>query len=140
MTHKQREIHRKKRVIEYADKIGNVRKACRYFGVARSTFYFWSGLPAESWALRGRLMRRIGSESEPANLATETDTDCGVFHPLGTCARAGANLAALSLEFPTFGKREIRPNELIRTLRAKFHTCGCPWKGRYRSDPLSKGE
>jgi transposase-like protein len=43
MTHKQREIHRKKRVIEYADKIGNVRKACRYFGRTRSTFYFWRG-------------------------------------------------------------------------------------------------
>jgi transposase-like protein len=41
MTHEQREIHRKKRVIEYAEKIGNVRKACRYTGVARSTFYLW---------------------------------------------------------------------------------------------------
>ena len=40
MTHEQREIHRKKRVIEYAESIGNVRKACRYFGIARSTFYF----------------------------------------------------------------------------------------------------
>jgi hypothetical protein len=29
MTHEQREIHRKKRAIEYAEKIGNVRKACR---------------------------------------------------------------------------------------------------------------
>ena len=32
MTHAQREIHRKKRVIEYADQIGNVHRACRYFG------------------------------------------------------------------------------------------------------------
>jgi transposase len=43
MTHEQREIHRKKRVIEYAENIGNVRKACRYFGIARSTFHFWRG-------------------------------------------------------------------------------------------------
>jgi transposase-like protein len=43
MTHEQREIHPKKRVIAYAEKIGNVRKACRYFGIARSTFYFWRG-------------------------------------------------------------------------------------------------
>ena len=39
MTHDQREIHRKKRVLEYAERIGNIRKACPYFGVARSTFY-----------------------------------------------------------------------------------------------------
>lgn len=41
MTHGQRETHRKKRVIERAEKTGNVRKACRHFGVARSTFYLW---------------------------------------------------------------------------------------------------
>ncbi len=36
MINDQREIRRKKRVIEYAENIGNVRKACRYDGVARS--------------------------------------------------------------------------------------------------------
>ncbi len=41
MTNDQREIHRKKRIIEYAERIGNVHKTCRYFGVARSTFYLW---------------------------------------------------------------------------------------------------
>ncbi len=41
MTHDQREIHRKKQVIEYAEQTGNVHKTCRYFGVARSTFYLW---------------------------------------------------------------------------------------------------
>ena len=41
MTKDQREIHRKKRILEYADKIGNINKTCRYFGVARSTFYLW---------------------------------------------------------------------------------------------------
>ncbi len=41
MTNDQRAIHRKKRIIEYADRIGNVHKTCRYFGVARSTFYLW---------------------------------------------------------------------------------------------------
>ncbi len=34
MTNDQREIHRKKRIIEYAERIGNVHKTCRYFGVA----------------------------------------------------------------------------------------------------------
>ena len=41
MTTDQREIHRKKRVIEYAERTGNIHKTCRYFGVARSTFYVW---------------------------------------------------------------------------------------------------
>ncbi len=39
MTRDQREIHRKKRVLEYAKRIGNINKACRYFGAARSSFY-----------------------------------------------------------------------------------------------------
>ena len=43
MTNEQREIRRKKRVLEYAEEIGNVRKACRYFGIPRSTFYVWPG-------------------------------------------------------------------------------------------------
>ena len=41
MTHEQREIHRKRRVLEHAERMGNVNKTCRYFGVARSTFYLW---------------------------------------------------------------------------------------------------
>jgi hypothetical protein len=41
MTKDQREIHRKKRVLEYAERIGNINKACRYFEVARSSFYEW---------------------------------------------------------------------------------------------------
>ena len=41
MTHDQREIQRKKRILEYAERIGNINKTCRYFGVATSTFYLW---------------------------------------------------------------------------------------------------
>ncbi len=36
MTNDQREIHRKKRVLEYAERIGNINKTCRHFGIARS--------------------------------------------------------------------------------------------------------
>jgi len=39
MTNDQRKIHRKKRVLEYAEQIENINKTCRYFGVARSSFY-----------------------------------------------------------------------------------------------------
>lgn len=41
MSKAQRDIRRKKRIVEHAVRIGNVRKACRYFGVARSGFYVW---------------------------------------------------------------------------------------------------
>ncbi len=41
MNKARQDIRRKKRVLEHAARIGNVRKACRYFGVARSGFYVW---------------------------------------------------------------------------------------------------
>jgi transposase len=41
MTEDQREIRRKRSVIEYAERIGHVGKACRRYGIARSTFYLW---------------------------------------------------------------------------------------------------
>jgi len=36
VTEDQREIKRKKRAIEYAEKGGNIKTACRRFGIARS--------------------------------------------------------------------------------------------------------
>ena len=41
MTHEKRDIQRKLRLLQHAEKIGNIRKACRYFGVGRSSFYRW---------------------------------------------------------------------------------------------------
>jgi len=41
MTEEQRQIKLEKRVIEHAESHGNARLACRYFGVARSTFQIW---------------------------------------------------------------------------------------------------
>ena len=41
MTKDQREIQRKLRILRYAEKIGHVAKACRYFGIGRSSFYRW---------------------------------------------------------------------------------------------------
>ena len=41
MTNDERDIQRKLRVLRHAEKIGNVRKACRYFRVGRSSFYRW---------------------------------------------------------------------------------------------------
>ena len=41
MTRAQRDILRKKRVLEHAERLGNICKACRYYGVSRSAFYLW---------------------------------------------------------------------------------------------------
>ena len=41
VTHDQREIHRKKRILEYAERIRDINKAFPYFGIARSSFYEW---------------------------------------------------------------------------------------------------
>ena len=41
MNKAQRDIRRKKRILEHAARIGNVRKTCRYFGIGRSGFYVW---------------------------------------------------------------------------------------------------
>lgn len=41
MMNEERDIQRKLRVLQHAEKIGNARKACRYFGVGRSSFYRW---------------------------------------------------------------------------------------------------
>ncbi len=41
MNKDQREIQRKLRILRYADEIGHVAKACRYFGIGRASFYRW---------------------------------------------------------------------------------------------------
>jgi transposase InsO family protein len=41
MTSDQREIRRKLRILEHAEKIGDISKTCRYFGIARASFYRW---------------------------------------------------------------------------------------------------
>ena len=41
MNKDQREIQRKLRILRYADGIGHVAKACRYFGIGRASFYRW---------------------------------------------------------------------------------------------------
>jgi transposase InsO family protein len=41
MTQAQRDIQRKLRILNYAAEIGNISKACRYFGISREIFYQW---------------------------------------------------------------------------------------------------
>jgi len=64
MTNNQREIHRKKRILEYAERVGNINKTCRYFGVARSTFYLWRDRYRELGD-EGLRSRRCGPHNHP---------------------------------------------------------------------------
>ena len=41
MTKEDRDIQRKLKVLRHAEKIGDVARTCRYFGVGRSSFYRW---------------------------------------------------------------------------------------------------
>jgi transposase-like protein len=41
MTQSQRDIRRRLRVFEYAQEVGNISKACRYFGISRESYYRW---------------------------------------------------------------------------------------------------
>jgi len=41
MTSERREIQRKLRILEHAEKIGDVSMTCRYFGIGRASFYRW---------------------------------------------------------------------------------------------------
>ena len=47
MKAEEREIRRKRRVLEHAVDSGNVAKTCRYFGVPRSSFYRWRNVYLE---------------------------------------------------------------------------------------------
>ncbi|PTM41519.1 helix-turn-helix domain-containing protein [Bosea sp. 124] len=41
MSRFRREVQHKLRVLRHAEQIGDVGKACRYFGVGRTSFYRW---------------------------------------------------------------------------------------------------
>jgi hypothetical protein len=41
MTTDEREINRRRRILDHADESGNVAKTYRYFGIPRSLFYVW---------------------------------------------------------------------------------------------------
>lgn len=47
----ERDIRRKKQVLDYAAQHGNVRKTCRHFGMPRSLFYVWR----EAYAREGEV-------------------------------------------------------------------------------------
>ena len=44
MNQNERDIQRKLRILKHAEDIGSAVKACRYFGIARASFYRWKVL------------------------------------------------------------------------------------------------
>jgi hypothetical protein len=41
MTKEERDVQRKLKALRHTEKIGDAGKACRYFGIGRSSFYRW---------------------------------------------------------------------------------------------------
>ena len=72
MTEDQREIRRKKRVLEYAEKVGNINTTCRRFGIARSTFY----CPVSEISETRRILRLISRAD-----FVQTNGFASSFHP-----------------------------------------------------------
>lgn len=58
MSKEDPDIQRKLKVLRYAEKIGDVAKACRYFGVSRSSFYRWKA-PTEKATDVGAYIRAL---------------------------------------------------------------------------------
>ena len=70
MTNEERDIQRKLKVLQHVEKIGNARKACRYFGISRSSFYRWR----EAYQKRGEAGLK-NAKSIPKNPANQMPTE-----------------------------------------------------------------
>ncbi len=66
-TKEDRDIQRKLKALRYAQKIGDVAKACRYFGVGRSSFYRWKA----AYEQRGEV-GLVNAKPIPKNPANQT--------------------------------------------------------------------
>jgi transposase InsO family protein len=67
MNQKERDIQRKLRVLKQAEETGRAARTCRYFGVARASFYRWKAL----YATNGKA-GLINRKSIPKNLTNRT--------------------------------------------------------------------
>ena len=67
MRRPQRDILRKKRLLEHAERIGNIHKAYRYYGVSRSAFYLCKKA-CETYGEEGLVNKKPG----PVNLKLRT--------------------------------------------------------------------
>jgi transposase len=70
MNHGQKDIARKKRILNYAEACGNVNKACRHFGVTWSNFYLWRNAFRKSGDV-GLISRKPIAKSYPNQTPAE---------------------------------------------------------------------
>ena len=100
MKAKEREIRRKKRILDHAVESGNVAKTCRYFGVPRSSFYRWRNVYLEDGEEGLRCKKPI-AKSHPnqtpdeiasaAEISPRTRKDHVVHGPLPSDASLGCH-------------------------------------------------
>ena len=72
MTNEERDIQRKLRVHPRAEKVDNACKACRYFGVGRSSFYRWRDAcqkHGEAGLKNGKSIPKIPANETPPEIA-----------------------------------------------------------------------
>lgn len=74
MTQDQREINRKLRVLEYAKEIGNVSKACRFYGLSRQGFYKWKRA-YDRLGEAGLIRAKPGPTTETSTLRTPPEIE-----------------------------------------------------------------
>jgi len=72
MNSDQREIQRKLRVLKHADKIGDVSKTCRYFGIGRASFYRWRKAYTDKGEA-GLLVARSVPHNHPNKMSAEVE-------------------------------------------------------------------
>lgn len=64
MTINEREIKRKRRILDQVVKSGSIAKTCRYFGVPRTLFYVWRDAYRENGEEGLRRIQRTGGTSQ----------------------------------------------------------------------------
>ena len=72
MTSDEKEIKRKLRILKHAEHRGNIRKTCRYFGIARSLFYLWRNA-YRKFGEEGLKRKRPVPKSHPRRTPSEVE-------------------------------------------------------------------
>ena len=68
MTNFDRDIQRKSRALRHAEQIGDVSRACRYFGIGRASFYRWKAAfqrQGEAGLVRRKPAPKNGANAAP---------------------------------------------------------------------------
>ena len=112
MDKAQRDICRKKRVLEHAARIGNVRKTCRYFGVAKGR---------DSTCGRRR-MRGVATRASSTRSRAPRIRGCARRNRSSTTARPRAP-AALRSQHPWEERFDLGPLRVGHMDAASGHEC-----------------